>query len=99
MLGLHLIFYLCLSLMLGTMVEGRGPVIAVPVSVLFLQQMLNGVVGPVRLVLPWTLIELAQPIMLRQPLPASWILPVVATVVWSIGCIALAIWRFGREEL
>ena len=96
--GLHLLFYLCLTLMLGTVVDGRGPVIAVPLSLLFLQHMIGSLLGPVRLVLPGTLVDLAQVIILRQPLPPTWAVPVAATVVWSIVCIAVAIWRFGQDE-
>ena len=96
--GLHLLFYLCLTLLLGTLVDGRGPVIAVPLSILFVQQLIGGIVGPGRLVLPGTLIDLAQLIILRQPLPSTWAVPVAATVFWSIVCIAVAIWRFGRDE-
>ena len=97
-LGLHLLFYLCLTLLLGTLVDGRGPVIAVPLSLLFLQQMIGSILGPVRLVLPGTLIDLAQMMILRQPLPATWAVPVAATAAWSIVCVAVAIWRFGRDE-
>ena len=96
--GLHLLFYLCLTLLLGTVVDGRGTVIAVPLSLLFLQQVIGGIVGPARLVLPGTLIDLAQVVMMQQPLPATWAVPVVSTVVWSIACIILAIWSFGRDE-
>lgn len=97
-LGLHLLFYLSLTLLLGTLANGRGPVIAVPVSLLFLQQFISGYVGPVRLVLPGTLTELAPAIILQQPLPATAAVPIVATVVWSIICIALAVWRFEQDE-
>lgn len=97
-LGVHVLFYLCLTLLLGTVVDGRGPVIAVPLSILFLQQLIGSSVGPVRLVLPGTLIELAQQIILRQPLATTWPVPLVATTFWSIICIGVAIWCFGRDE-
>ncbi len=79
-------------------IDTRGPVIAVPLSVLFVQQLIGSIVGPGRLVLPGTLIDLAQMIILRQPLPATWAVPVAASAAWSIVCIAVAIWRFGRDE-
>jgi hypothetical protein len=33
------------------------------------------------------------------PLPENWIMPVVATVAWTLFFIIMALWRFSREEL
>ncbi len=98
MLGLHSLFYLSLTLLLGTLANGRGPVIAVPVSLLFLQQFISGYLGPIRLVLPGTLTDFAPAVILQQPLPATAAVPITATLIWSIICIALAVWRFGQDE-
>ena len=35
---------------------------------------------------------------LGSALPPVWIIPVVATVLWTALFLALALWRFGREE-
>ena len=40
LLGLHLLFYLTLTLMLGTLFNERGPVIGIPLAILFASQFL-----------------------------------------------------------
>ena len=35
---------------------------------------------------------------LGGPVPPVWPIPVIATAVWTVMFIAIALWRFGREE-
>jgi ABC-2 type transport system permease protein len=53
---LHLLFYLTASLMLGTLFSKRGPVIAIPVALLFAQELLGGAFPVLAKVLPYTLV-------------------------------------------
>jgi hypothetical protein len=50
------------------------------------------------LALPWTLKDSAVGLALGSALPPVWIIPVVATALWTALFLALALWRFGREE-
>jgi ABC-type transport system involved in multi-copper enzyme maturation permease subunit len=35
---------------------------------------------------------------LAHPLPEGWLILVIATAVWIVVFIAIALWRFEREE-
>jgi ABC-2 type transport system permease protein len=102
LLGLHMLFYLSLTLMLGTLFSDRGPVIGIPIGILFAAMFLMGYVGDLALLTPWMIIPsgsfqgLAIEVMLGQSLFSA--TPIVATAVWSIIFVAVALWRFKREE-
>jgi ABC-2 type transport system permease protein len=104
LLGLHLLFYLTLTLMLGTFFDGRGAVIGIPMAILFLYQFVLSLVPPLGQIMPWLLVyppgqtggSLVQEALLGQPLTMP--LPVIATAVWCVLFVAVAIWRFGKEE-
>jgi ABC-2 type transport system permease protein len=95
----HTLFYLALTLLLGTLFNTRGPISGVAMGVLF-----AGFLPPnllpqaAMLVLPWTLKDSAVGLVLGSALPPVWIIPVVATALWTVLFLALALWRFGREE-
>lgn len=102
LLGLHMLFYLTLTLMLGTLLSDRGPVIGIPIGILFSAMFLMGYVGQIAYLMPWMIIPsgsvqgLAIEVMLGQPLTT--ITPILATVVWIVVFVGVALWRFEREE-
>jgi ABC-2 type transport system permease protein len=102
LLGLNQLFYLTLTLMLGTLFNDRGPVIGIPILVLFSPMFILGYVGDAAYLLPWLLVPsgsapgLAVEVMRSQPL--STITPIVATIVWIVVFVGVALWRFGRDE-
>lgn len=53
--ALNLLFYLTLTLMLGTLFNSAGPVIAIPLAFAFGQQLLGGIPGLISF-LPWALV-------------------------------------------
>jgi ABC-2 type transport system permease protein len=101
---LSLMFYLTLTVMLGTLFASRGPVIGIPLAVLFGFQIFTGIAPWLFKVMPWVLVfppgdarsSHALLVALGQPLP-SWI-PTIATLAWCLVFAAVAIWRFNREE-
>jgi ABC-2 type transport system permease protein len=98
-MALHVLFYVSFTLVLGTLFNARGPVAAVGLGFLFGGQIFpNFLPQFVTLLFPWKLSELAPALALGQPLPAGWLIPVIATAVWTVVFIAIALWRFGREE-
>ena len=98
-MALHMLFYLSFTLMLGTLFNGRGPVSAIGLGFLFGGQIFpNFLPGWVTLIFPWKLSELAPALALGQPLPPGWPIPIIATIVWTIAFIVIALWRFEREE-
>jgi ABC-2 type transport system permease protein len=99
---LHMLFYLTLGLMLGTAFSSRGPVIGISIAVLLGQLLITGLVEDF---LPWfpiiepkTVGDIAALVAQGRTLPPEWPIPVLVTAVASLLFIALAIWRFNREE-
>ena len=107
---LSLLFYLTLALLLATIFHGRGSVLAItlgivmagllPWSYKLVEQHAQWLLA----VLPWDLLTaggggklpLAARLALGQPLPT--VTPIIGTAVWCVLFVAVAIWRFGREE-
>lgn len=94
MAALHLLFYLSLTLMLGTLFNTGGPVIGIPLAVLIGQRLLAQS-------FPQWLIE-ATPGILINDAASGLELPhtgsLVAIAAWSVVFVMVAIWRFNREE-
>jgi ABC-2 type transport system permease protein len=96
---LNMLFYVSLTLMLGSLFNTRAPVSAIGLGFLFGGQIFpNFLPEWITLIFPWKLSELAPALALEQPLPVGWLIPIIATSVWTVTFIAIASWRFGREE-
>ena len=96
-LALDVMFYVSLTLMLGTVFNQRGIVLAVPLGLAFLQQPLIGVIPPLLHVLPYSLSPIiAGAVAFGDPAPVT--LPIAATVGWVVLFVTAAVWRFSREE-
>ena len=101
-MSLHLLFYLTLALMLGTLFDSTGPVIGIPIALLIgmniLPQILGSLIPWLVLILPGRLTDLAIAVGVGQSLPEGWHYPLVTTVVLIVVFITLASVRLGREE-
>jgi ABC-2 type transport system permease protein len=98
-MAVHTLFYLALTLLLGTLFDTRGPVAGIAMGVLFAGFLPPNLIPQAALLaLPWTLGQSAVALALGSALPAAWPIPVVATALWTVLFLALALWRFGREE-
>jgi ABC-2 type transport system permease protein len=102
--ALNLLFYLTLTLMLGTLFDSAGPVIAIPLAFAFGQQLIAAIPG-LGSVLPWALVvgagdsetSVTGAVITGQPIPAP-----AALVTTSLACIvfvAVAFWKWRRTEL
>jgi ABC-2 type transport system permease protein len=101
--SLYLLFYLALTLMLGTCFNARGPVLGISIGIAIAS--MRGVGGLLSDYAPWlvkTLPEalpaLANTIVTGKQLPSDWLVSIVAISMFSVLFVALAIWRFSREE-
>ena len=98
-IGLHQIFYIAFTLMLGSFLNSRGPV-----SGIALGFWVSGFIIPnfapkwLAMLTPWSLTQSAASIAVWQPVPGRLWVPVLSTAVLAIGSILLALWRFEREE-
>lgn len=98
-------FFLALTLMLGSFFDSRGPVIGIPLGILFLQQNLIGFIPTFGYVLPWNLVvpmgntpSLVTSLITNIPVQPSQLITLAAIVVESILFILIGLWRFNREE-
>ncbi len=101
---LNLMFYLTLTLMLGTLFDSAAPVIGIPLAFAFGQQLLVSipVVGPL---LPWSLIvpvgdtgwSVVGALIAGLPVPAPW--TIVSTSIACVVFVAVAFWKWNRTEL
>lgn len=103
-IALSTFFWLTLTLMAGTFFESIGAVIAVPLVVFFAMWFLPSVLtfliqfSPVILFVgPGDAYPAVSVSLMKGQAPFSWI-PVITTVILSIVFIAVAIWRFDRQE-
>ncbi len=103
-IALSAFFWLTLTLMAGTLFEAPGGVIAVPMVGFFAGWLLPSVVRPLIYVSPVILFVgpgddfqgVATSLIHGEP-PFSWI-PVLSAVILSVAFVAVAIWRFNRQE-
>ena len=102
--ALNLLFYLTLTLMLGTLFDSASPVIAIPLAFAFGEQLLVGVPG-LGLILPWSLlvptgdsdVSVIGAVIAGQPVPAP-----AAVAFTGAACVvftAVAFWKSSRTEL
>lgn len=100
---LVLLFYFSLTMMLGVLFSSRGPVVGIPMLLVFGNQ-LAGLMPWLGKIMPWNLVmdlgphkpALAVALAQGQPLPE--ITPILGTVVMTVSFIVIALWRFQKEE-
>lgn len=94
--ALHLLFYVTLTLMLGVLFETRPPLLGIALGSLF-----GGSLVPIAGIVqftPWKLADLVVLPVMGQPLPPIAATMLLSTAAWSVIFIAIAIWRFNRQE-
>lgn len=99
MLALHTLFYLSLTLFLGTVFNQRGPILGITLGSVLGGGLLGGLVSPLYYVTPWLLSKSAALAASGQPLPVPYgAAPVLAAGVGSVLLILGAFLRFERAE-
>jgi ABC-type transport system involved in multi-copper enzyme maturation permease subunit len=98
--ALFMLFLLTLTLMLGVLFNGRAVVIGIPITLLMFSEFYEGLLARYAPGLlnfdPMYLLEIANNVALGKPL--SSFTPLISTAIWSLLLMAIAIWRFNREE-
>ena len=96
---LAVVFYLALTLALGALFDGRGPVAGIGVGMVLAGVFFKGLLPPVIVyTMPWLLGDIAGAIAVGGPLDPNWLVPVVTTALATVALTGVAVWRFGREE-
>lgn len=100
--ALLVLFYLTLTIMLGTFFNSRGAVLGIALGFMFAGFVIPNVWPDVAMIFPWMLGQLALLLALGPnapgPIPPSAIIPVIATILWMVIFVALALWGFRKEE-
>jgi ABC-2 type transport system permease protein len=95
----HTLFYFTLTLLLGSLFSSRGPVLGIALGSVLGGGLLGNLIQPLFYVTPWMLAKVAWATATRQALFAELRLSsVIATVLWSIGFILIALMRFEKVE-
>ena len=96
---LHLLFWMTLTMMLGTFFNGRGPVLGIPIAILILQDLSELAtiwVPSLPMYMPKRLTEMATQLAMGRPL--STLAPLASVALCSVAFVAVGLWRFRREE-
>jgi len=105
---LNLLFYMTLALMLATLFNSRAPGLGISLLIAWagpmqiLAKPMEKYVPWLENILPWKLISgfgeppLAGYLALRAHLPT--VVPIIATALWCVLFVVVAVWRIRREE-
>ncbi len=95
----HTLFYLTLTLMLGTIFNNRSPILGLALASVLGGGMLGGFIKPLFYVTPWVLPKVAWLTATGQAIPAELkIASLVATGLWSVVFIFMALAKFEKME-
>ena len=96
---LHTIFYLTLTLMLGTIFNNRAPILGIALASVLGGGLLGGFIRPLFYVTPWMLPKLAWLTATGQAIsPDMAIASLIATALWSVMFIFVALAKFEKME-
>ncbi len=97
--ALGIVFYVSMTVALGTMFDGRGPVAGIAIGFILSGQLLKGGIPPAVLTAtPWALAEVATSFTLGETAEWNRLVPVVVTAVAITLFAIVSMWRFEREE-
>jgi len=98
-LAIHQFFFIALTLTLGTFFQHRAGVAGAALGFWIAGRILPGQLPEWLVALtPWPLVDLAPAVALWRPVPIQVWIPTLASAVLAVICVAIALWRFGREE-
>jgi ABC-2 type transport system permease protein len=98
-LALGLLFYLSLSLFLGTVFESRGPLAGCVFGFMVAGFMIANYAPEVTAAFPWLFFQSGFYLVSQQTIPLYGLVSIPATALWSVLFIILAMRRFERAEL
>jgi len=100
---LAVVFYLSLSLMLGTIFESRVPIMGIPIALIIGQIFMTGVLGSVMEWLPYlmpgNLLQISVDLIGGSTNGALWLLTVFITAGLAVLCLYVALQRIHKSEL
>lgn len=102
LVAMVMLFFLCLTYMLGAVSDSRGLTIGVPL-ILASGSMVGNLVPLLVMTMPWNLVSdmrsgPAMAILLLKGQPLDTVTPIISTAVLTVLFVVVAVWRFQREE-
>ena len=98
-LALNILFYLSLTLFLGTMFSSRGAVVGIPIGFVFAGMFLGGVLPEgIAQLTPWAVVSPLAMELAEGAKDVTSYIPAIASAVWTAALVGASIWRFNREE-
>ena len=98
-MSLSVLFYLALTLFLGTLFNSRGAVVGIAVGLFFAGMFLVSTLpDAVSSLTPWALLDPLAMELADETKSVDSIVPVFATLAWIAIFTTASIWRFQREE-
>jgi ABC-2 type transport system permease protein len=97
--ALSVLFYVVLTIGLGCMFKGRGPVAGLGIGLVLVGQFFKGMLPlPLVMATPWLLGDVAASYALDSPPEFNRMIPIIVTAAVAVVLVCLGIWRFHREE-
>ncbi|HEX6219935.1 MAG TPA: ABC transporter permease subunit [Acidimicrobiia bacterium] len=98
-MGLDVLFFVTLTLALGCLFKGRGPIAGIGIGLILVGQFFKGMLPePVVLATPWLLGDVAASFAIQQPPEFNRLVPVIVVAMEVLLLGLVGIWRFNREE-
>lgn len=95
----HTLFYLTLTIMLGTIFNGRAPILGIAIGSVMGGSFISGIIRPLIYVMPWSLGKIASLAAEGQSVPADFLWsPLIASLVWSVVFSIVALAKFEKME-
>lgn len=95
----HTLFYLTLTLLLGTVFNSRPPILGLALGIALGGNMLVGLIKPLAYVSPVMLAKVASMLAARLLVPFELLWPpLIATALWSLAFIWMALVKFEKTE-
>jgi ABC-2 type transport system permease protein len=98
MLAECVLFYLSLSIMLGTLSDRRGVAIGIPLVLILGDTIFPQILPFLSAMMPWSLPQASAALVTGTQIPRTILVPVILTLAWSAIFTTVALLRFQMEE-
>jgi ABC-2 type transport system permease protein len=99
LVALSALFYVALTIGLGCVFRGRGPIAGLGIGLVLVGHIFKGMLPlPLVMATPWLLGDVAAYFALAAPPDFNWMVPIIVTATAVISLVYLGTWRFHREE-
>jgi len=98
-LAVHTLFYLTLTLMLGTIFNSRAPILGIALASVMGGTLIGGIIKPLLYITPWVLGSSTEMVVMGRAIaPELVTYPLVATALWCLIFTMIALVQFQRKE-